>query len=366
MQRSHKIKLIPSKTQLVALKKAAGCARYAYNWSLATWREQYALSKEGKAEKPDVYKISRLWTLHKPEWAYESPKDAAGKAVMNVGQAYINYWRGQTRPPVFKKKGISDSFYVSNSHFSVVGLRVKLPKIGSVRLTEPLRFIGKVMGGTVSCTAGDWFISISVELPDRAVSTNKSIVGVDVGIKSIAVASDGSKLENPKLLKRFADKLKHAQRVLARRQKGSARREKALVAVQKIHQKIVNIRQDAIHKFTTALAKNHGLAVIETLDVEKMRETGNRLLRCLLQDTAMAEVHRQLAYKMRTDKAPRFYPSSKMCSKCGHILDFLDLSTRVYRCNVCDNTCDRDLNASFNLRNMRWVTPQLVESYEGR
>lgn len=356
IQRAHKIKLKPNKEQLVALKKAAGCARYAYNYALATWKEQYALSKEGKAEKPDIHKIGRLWTINKPEWAYESPKDVSQRAILNLGKAYVNFWKGEAKVPSFKKKGINDVFYISNTKFNIVGKRIKLPKISSIKLTEPLRFKGKIMGAVVSRCADDWFISIQVEMPDSPESTSKSVVGVDVGVKSLAVASDGSILENHRLLKQYVKKLKKAQRILARKQLRSHRKEKALLKLQKLHQKICAIRQDAIHKFTSKLSKNHGTAVIETLNVQKMKEKGQRWLSILLQDTAMAEVHRQLEYKMRTVKAPAFYPSSKMCSSCGHIVDKLALSERTYRCNVCGYSCDRDLNASYNLRNMRWVT----------
>lgn len=357
MQRSHKIKMIPNKAQRVALSKAAGCARYAYNYALATWKEQYALFKEGKAEKPDVYKISRMWTIHKPEWAYESPSCSQSRAIMNLGKAYMGFWNKRTEAPSFKKKGVRDVLYLANDKFKSSGKRAKLPKIGSVKLTEELRFQGKIMSATVSKCADDWFISIQVELPEREPSPNKSIVGVDVGIKDIAVASDGTKLINPKLLKEHESKLAEAHQKLSRTQKGSARQSTIKLKLQKIHQKITNVRQDAIHKFTTKLSKNHGTAVIETLEVQEMKEKAVKWMRALLQDTTMSEVHRQLGYKMKVHKAPKYYPSSKMCSKCGHIVDSLSLSERTYRCNVCDFICDRDLNASFNLRNMRWITP---------
>jgi len=105
MHRAHKIKLKPNAAQTIALKKAVGCARFAYNWALATWQKQYADFLEGKTEKPNLYQISKLWTQKKPEWAYESPKDVAQHAVLNVGQAYTNFWNRKAGAPTFKKKG---------------------------------------------------------------------------------------------------------------------------------------------------------------------------------------------------------------------------------------------------------------------
>lgn len=356
MQRSHKIKLIPNKTQIVALKKAVGCARFAYNWGLATWKEQYELSKEGKAEKPDAYKISKLWTQHKPDWAYESPKDASQRSILNLGKAYCSFWNGKTQIPSFKKKGAHDSFYISNDRIAVTGKRVKVTKLGNIKLTEELRFKGKIMSATFSNNAGNWYVAVTVNLPDSPMGTNPAVVGVDVGIKSIAVASDGTSLENPRLLQKYSAKLVKAQRTLSRKQARSGRQHKAQMALQKIHSKITNTRNDAIHKFTTNLAKNHGTAVIENLDIAELKTKGIKWLSCLLQDTAMQEVHRQLQYKMKTLKAPKFYASSKTCSHCGHKVSDLPLSVRTYRCKACGFTADRDLNAAFNLRNMRWVT----------
>ena len=359
MNRAHKIKLVPNKTQLVALKKAAGCARYAYNYGLATWKEQYELFKQGKAEKPDLYSISRMWTQHKPEWAYESPKDASAHSILNVGRAYANFWNRKAQLPKFKKKGQHDSFYLANDRVSTNGKLVTLSKIGTLRMRESLRFDGKIMSVVVSQDSGDWFVSIQVDLPDNPKSTNDSIVGVDVGIKSLAVASDGTVLDNPKLLKQQSEKLTRLNQKLSACSPRSNRQWKARLKLQKLHRRIRNSRQDAIHKFTSQLAKNHGKAVIETLDVQHMqqKETSNKWMRCLLADTTMKEAHRQLEYKMETVKAPSFYPSSKTCSHCGHLAATLPLSQRNYKCNACGFKCDRDLNAAYNLRNMRWVTP---------
>ena len=265
MQRAHVIKLVPNKTQLIALNKAVGCARFTFNWALTTWKKQYELSKEGKAEKPTIYRLSALWSKYKPEWAYESPKDLSQRAIFNLGSAYINFWNGRANAPAFKKKGVKDSFYISNSRMSVYGRYIRIPVIGPVKMTEELRFSGKIMNATITKKAGDWFVHIHVEVPDVPKKLNSSVVGVDVGAKSIAVASDGTVLNNPKLYTLYKDKLAKANQLFDRTKKDSKRRGKVRLKLQRLNQKITNVRQDAIHKFTTALAKNHGTAVIETL-----------------------------------------------------------------------------------------------------
>jgi putative transposase len=146
------------------------------------------------------------------------------------------------------------------------------------------------------------------------------------------------------------------QRKLARQQKGSNRRSQTKLKIAKVHLGIVNVRQDRIHKFTTCLAKNHGTAVLETLDIEGMKAQAGTSLRRCLQDTAMREVHRQLEYKMGVERAPKYFPSSKRCSLCGNVKPEFPCSIRVYKCEHCGAVMDRDDNASHNLQQMPWVT----------
>ena len=359
MQRTHKIRMIPNAAQLVALRQAAGTARFTYNWALETWTKQYEDFKAGTAEKPDVYSICRRWTKEKPDWAREISCELQGKAILNLGKAMIGFWNGRTQRPSFKRKTDRASFYVANGPWKgyIKDKKVHIPCIGMIRLREDLRFQGRPLGYTVSSVAGEWYVSVLVELADHIpVSESKSVVGVDVGIKNIAVASDGTVLENPKYLAKQQKRLAHYQRQLSRQVKGSNRRNATKLRIAKIHHRIVNQRTDCVHKFTSQLAKNHGTAVIETLDVQDMKETGKPWLRRGLQDTCMPEIHRQLEYKMKAlEKAPKFYPSSKTCSACGDVKQSLPPDIRVYSC-ACGLKIDRDLNAAYNLRNRRWVT----------
>ena len=368
MQRAHKIRMKPDSSQLIALKQAVGTSRFVYNWALATWKQQYEDFKMGKTkDKPNAFSLARKWTKDKPEWAKTIAATLQTQAILNVGKAYTSMWKRGTGYPKFKKKSGKQSFYVSNSKAHILESKVHLPMIGEIGLCEKLRFQGRPMSYTISCKAGQWYVSILVELDSPITfSKSKSVVGVDVGIKNIAVASDNTVLINPKNLAKKQKSLKRLQRKLSGQIKGSKRRAQTKLRISKIHLKIVNQRADSIHKFTAALAKNHGIAVIETLDVKEMQEQGRPWLSRLLQDTAMKEVHRQLEYKMReVVKAPKFYPSSKTCSSCGDVKQSLPPDIRVYKCS-CGASLDRDMNAACNLRNMRWVTAsKCVESPKG-
>jgi putative transposase len=319
MQRAHKIRLVPNKTQLVALRKAAGTARYVYNWAKEAWDKQYEESKAGKVERPTAYSISRRWTKERPEWSKEIFRGLQTQAILNLGKAWTGFWNKRTNKPSFKKKKDKQSFCVDNSRPRLSYKRIHLPLVGKVKLREELRFKGRPVNYTVSCKAGEWYVSVQVEL-DKPIkpSRSKSIVGVDVGIRNLAVASDGTALINPKNLAKRQKYLKRYQRKLARQVKGSNRRNKTKLRIAKIHNRIVNQRNDSIHKFTSQLAKNHGTAVIETLDVQQMLVNSPKFIRGSYQDTTMQEVHRQLEYKMRVLKAPKLFPSSKTCSKCYH------------------------------------------------
>lgn len=356
MQRSHKIRMNPNKAQEVLLRKTAGASRFAYNWALAAWNKQYEEFKEGKAEKPSVYSISRRWTVEKPEWARETNAGSQTQAILNVGAAFVNCWRKNAGRPAFKKKQDKASFYVSNSKATIKGAKVRIPNVGWISLRESLRYSGKILSYTVSHQAGQWHVSVQVEIPETDIVRSHSIVGVDVGIASIAVASDGTTCRNPKALTRKQKYLRRMQRKLARQKKGSKRRANTKLVIAKTHLRITNLRQDRIHKFTSQLAKNHGTAVIETLDVRGMQTNGVKHLRKQLADTAMREVQRQLEYKMAVVKAPQYFPSSKRCSRCGAVKSTFPCAIRTYRCERCGSVEDRDFNAARNLQMMPWVT----------
>ena len=359
MLRAHKIRLYPNEAQLILLKKSAGASRYAYNWGLRQWNSWYEAFEAGETdEKPNALALSRRWTKERPEWSYETARGSQTKAIMNLGDAFKKFFKNLAKHPKKHKKGINDSFYLDNGKAKIVGNHIHLSKIGSVKLAEKLRFEGKIMGYTVTKQGNLWFVSVQVDCPKdiRPTCTNpESAVGIDVGLHTPATASDGTTLVLPKdTLSKLDRKLKRAQRALARSQRNSHNRVKKLIKKQRIQLRMNNIRNDACHKFTTAITKSHGIVVIEDIDIQGLKQDAQqatRAVRHAYQDSVMSQVLWQLQYKAQTIiKAPRYYPSSKTCSQCGHVKNELPPSIRTYRCEHCGATIDRDINASINLK----------------
>ena len=212
----------------------------------------------------------------------------------------------------------------------------------------------KILGATVSESAGRWFVALSVE-QEVADPTPRTphVVGVDVGINHLAVTSDGELFENPKALSKAQKTLRIRQKAVSRKIKGSNNRRKAVARVARVHYRIANVRRDAIHKMTTAITKQASVIVIEDLNVAGMLK--NRRLARSLSDASLSETHRQLKYKATWNgsellQVDRYYPSSRRCSGCGTVKESLSLSDRTYRCEHCGIVIDRDLNAAINLK----------------
>ena len=330
------------------LAKTAGTARYAYNWGLAKWNELY---KAG--EKCSAYGLISLWKQERPDWALEVGAACLQRPFMHLEGAFKAFFRGARRHPTFHKKGLRDGFYVPNTEIKLKGHKIRLPKLGFVRMTESLRYQNaKLVSVSVKHQADGWYVVIQVELEEERRTDSNSFVGVDVGCTRLATASDGTICESPGKLKDLERQLRRKQRLLARKQKGSNNRAKARLKVARTWQRINNIKQDTVHKFTAAVAKNHGTVCIEKLDVKTMQGGDNKYVRKGVQNSCMSEIHRQLRYKCDNYiEVDKWFPSSKTCSNCGYINAELTLSDRTYHCPSCGYTINRDLNAALNLLN---------------
>ena len=328
------------------LAKTAGTARYAYNWGLAKWNELY---KAG--EKCSAYSLISLWKQERPDWALEVGAAFLQRPFMHLEGAFKAFFRGQRKHPTFHKKGLRDGFYVPNTEIKLKGRKIRLPKLGFVRMTETLRYHDvKLLSAAVKHQADGWYVVIQVELEEERRTDRDSFVGVDVGCTTLATASDGTVCESPARLKDLERQLRRKQRLLARKQKGSSNRAKARLKVARTWQRINNIKQDAVHKFTATVAKNHGTVCIEKLDVKGMKEGDNKYVRKGVQLSCMSEILRQLKYKCNSFiEVDRYFPSSKTCSNCHSLKADLDLSDRTYHCPSCGHTINRDLNAALNL-----------------
>ena len=369
---AHRIELIPNNKQRSYFVCACGCARFAHNWALDQWKKDYEkyqraqeIDPEQKEIKaPNQFILRRKLNVVKKEkfpWMLEVTKCAVQYAIMDLGQSFENFFRDSKKfhYPKKRKKFIDDHFSITNDQFKVKDSRIHIPKLGWVRMRESLRFTGcKMLRATVSRKADRWFVSIACELTELThlpQAQNQGVCGVDLGIKSLAVLSDGQVFEGPKSYSANLKRLRRVQRSLSRKQKGSKNRAKQKVQVQKLHARIANIRNDALHKLTSYLTSHYHTIVIEDLNVSGMLKN-HHLARCVA-DMGFFEFRRQLEYKaeLRGNDivlADRFYPSSKTCHVCGYINSELTLADRQWRCPQCETELDRDLNAAINLKNL--------------
>ena len=368
--RAFKTELDLNDKQVTLCLKHAGAARFAYNWGLVQKKMAY---EHGDKTPNAIVLHKRLNLLKKNElsWMYEVSKTTPQEALRNLDKAYDNFFRrakqkkqgklsGKAGFPKFKskKKGIG-SFQVWGA-IHIFEKAIQLPRFGKIRLKESgyLPTEGaKVLYATVSEKAGRWFVAVQceVEMPEPIFDRSKPVCGVDLGIKTLATVSDGSRFANPKALKSALKKTKRLHRIVSRRQKGGRNRKKAVQALATAYAQTSNIRNNTLHQVTTWLTKNKSAVVLENLNVAGMKK--NRKLALAISDVGFGEFRRQMQYKgawygCQVILADRFFASSKICSHCGNKKDVMSLSERVFRCEKCGLEIDRDLNAAINLEHL--------------
>lgn len=359
MIRSHVIKLDPTHEQEVFFRQCVGTSRFAYNWALKRWREQF--EGGGKPNEGQLRKDLNAIKEQEFPWMLDVPKAVIQQAIKNLGTAYQNFFdslKGKRKGPKmaapdFKSRHKSkQSARLDNGPgtFSFDGKNVKLPKIGVVKTHESLRFDGKPLSALVSFVGGRWWLSVQVEMPDQPkVEPNKLAVGIDLGIKAALVLSDGTTFDSPKPLKSALERIKRLGHLVSRKVKGSNNRKKSAARLGRQHWKVAQIRKDWQHKTTTAIAKQYRLVGLEDLNVKGMM--ANHCLARAIGDIGFSEIRRQLEYKAeKVVVIDRWLPTSKTCSNCGHKKDVLALSERVFHCDRCGFEIDRDLNAAINIR----------------
>ncbi len=369
---SHTIKLRSTLDQQAYFRKACGIARFAYNWALGQWREQHA-----HGDKPSVYGLVKQLNAVKKEqfpWMLEVTKMAPQYAIHNLGKAFKNFFRrckqgGNPGYPRFKRRGVRDSFQISDgapkgkTTVQVAGKHVLVPRLGYVRMCERVRFVGPVKVGVVYEKNGKWYVSLLIEtkkLLRKPRENQGGVVGVDLGIKSFAVTSDGVFVENPKCYTRALDRVRMYSRAFSRKVKWSANWKKAKRKLARFHERLANTRKHFLHNLTFDLATTYKKVVIEDLSVKEMM---SGIFARAIGDCGFYEFRRQLEYKCEwygseLVVADRYFPSSKMCSGCG-MLHGMPLSKRQMQCG-CGVDLDRDLNAAINLKNLAGETSVLA------
>ena len=360
IQRAYKTELAPNVAQTILCWKSCGTARFAWNWGLARRKAEYEATGKSSNAIEQHRQLNELKPTEFP-WMYEVSKCAPQESFRDLDKSYKHFFRrvkegGKSGFPKFKSKHNNKHSFRLTGSIHVESRRIKLPNIGWVKLKERdyIPQDAKILSATVSARAQRWFVSVLTEEVTPTTNLKGNVVGIDLGVAKLATTSDNVVFLNPKALKKNLKKLACLQRRMAKQVKGSKNKGKTRIKVQRLHYRVGCIRQDAIHQMTTAIAKTKpSVVVIEDLAVRNMLR--NRRLARSIADAAFGEIRRQLAYKgewtgFKLVVADRWFPSSKTCSRCGHIKVELKLSDRTFVCPVCGLVMDRDLNASINLR----------------
>jgi putative transposase len=357
MERAFKYRVYPTLEQETLLRRTLGCVRLVYNKALAYRTEAWY----ERQERVDYIKSSAQLTLWKKEedlaFLNEVSCVPLQQGLRNLQKAFGNFWAGRAQYPTFKKKRNGGSAEFTKSAF-----RWKDGQVFLAKCTEalPIRWSRQLPKGCEPSTitvkldaAGRWFVSLLVDdITIKPLPVAMQSVGIDLGITSLLALSTGEKVSNPKHFNRLRKKLKRVQKVLSRKVKGSNNREKARLKVAKVHAQISDSRQDFLHKLTTRLVRENQTIAVEDLAVRNMVK--NHKLARSISDASWGELVRQLTYKAawygrNLVKIDRWFPSSKRCGNCGHVVDKLGLSIREWTCSKCGAVHDRDLNAANNI-----------------
>jgi putative transposase len=357
MEKAFRLRFYPTPEQESLLRRTLGCVRLVYNKALhertQAWYE--------RQERVGYSETSSLLTQWKKEEELDFLNEVScvplQQGLRHLQTAFTNFFAGRTAYPNFKKKRNGGSAEFTKSAFKFRDKEIYLAKCSE---PLPIRWSRQIPKGCEPSTvtvslhpSGRWHISIRFDDPTiKPLPVNENAIGIDLGITSLIVDSKGKKITNPKHFKKHRKRLKKAQKNLARKQKGSKNREKARVKVAKIHLEISDSRKDFLHKLTTRLVRENQVIAVESLAVKNMVK--NHKLALAISDSGWSELIRQLDYKChwygrKLVEIDRWFPSSKRCNSCGHIVEKMSLNIREWQCPNCGTNHDRDINASKNI-----------------
>lgn len=410
VMQAYRFALDPTPSQVRDLQRHAGAARFAYNWALAAVKANLAQRDAERSYGLDgadltaalgwnLPALRRAWNVAKGEvapWWSECSKEAFNTGLDGVARALKNFGDSRSGKRAGRRVGFprfkarrratpSVRFTTGTIRVEPDRKHVTLPRLGTIKTHESTRKLrrrleaatARILSATLRREGGRWYVAFTVEVQraTRTPARPDAVVGVDVGIATLAVLSTGEAVPNPRHLNKALHVLRKASRTLSRRQgpdrrtaqRPSARWQAARAQVTRIHARVANLRKDGLHKLTTALATTYGTVVVEDLNVAGMLT--NRALARHLADASFGEIRRQLDYKTRwyggaLAVADRWYPSSKTCSACGVVKPKLPLRVRTFTCEHCGLVLDRDLNAALNLKH--YVTGSGPETLNGR
>lgn len=382
MLKSFKTEINPTAEQMIKINKTIGVCRFIYNFYIIHNKELYENGEKFISGRNFSVWLNNEYIPNNPDkqWIKEVSSKSVKKSIEDGYVAFLNFFRHKSNFPKFKKKNNSDvkMYFVKNSKTDCLSERhrIKIPTLGWVRLKEkgyiPTYKDGFIVrSGTVSYKAGRYYISVLIDMPEQNIQNNNNPgIGIDLGLKDFAICSDGSIYQNinkTNNIRKIEKKLKREQRKLSRKiisiKKGESTQKnfvKQKLKVQKLYQRLTNIRTDYLNKTINSIVKiKPSFIVIEDLNVSGMMK--NRHLSKAIAQQKFFEFRTKLIskckeYNIELRIVDRWYPSSKLCHDCGQIKKDLKLSDRIYICSECGYTEDRDINASLNLRDAKTYT----------
>ena len=357
MEKAFRYRCYPTPEQESLLRRTLGCVRLVYNKALHE-RTQAWYERQERVGYPETSTMLTQWKKQEElDFLNEVSCVPMQQGLRHLQTAFTNFFVGRAKYPNFKKKRNSGSAEFTKSAFKFKNKEIYLAKCSEalpIRWSRQIPKECEPSSVTVSLhPSGRWHISIRFDAPTiQPLPVSENAVGIDLGVTSLIATSNGEKLANPKHFKKHRKRLKKAQKNLSRKQKGSKNREKARIKVAKIHLKIADSRKDFLHKTTIQLVRENQTITVESLAVKNMVK--NHKLALAISDSGWSELIRQLDYKCRwygrnLVAIDRWFPSSKRCSSCGHIVDKMPLNIREWTCLECGSNHDRDVNASKNI-----------------
>ena len=369
IHKTYKFRIYPNQEQRILIGKTIGCSRFVFNHFLSEWNKTYEETGSGLNYCACSAKLTLLKKETETLWLQEVDSIALQSALRNLSDSFNRFFKKQNKAPRFKSKRNPVQSYTTkqtNGNITVVGNKLKLPKLGLVKFAKSKEVEGRILNATLRRNpSGKYFISILVETAVQELPKTGSVCGVDVGLHDFAIVSDASVYENPRFFHKLEQKLAKEQKILSRRAKQakkdgrklseSKNYQKQRVKVARIHEQIRNARTDYLQKTSTEIVKNHDVIGIEDLHVSGMLK--NRNFSKGIAEVSWAQFRTMLEYKAKwygkqVVAVARNFPSSQLCSCCGYQnKDVKNPSVRDWECPQCHVHHDRDLNASINLKN---------------
>ena len=356
MEKAFKYRMYPNREQRILLVKTFGCTRFVYNHYLAKRKDAY--EKDGITFSYSACAKDLVYLKKEYEWLKEVDSVALQSSVKNLDTAYINFFRKKAEYPRFKSKKTHRYSYTTkytNGNIELYENKVKLPKIGLVKIKKTRAPKGRLLSATISqVPSGKYYVSLCyTDVEEVLFPLTYNETGIDLGIKDFIILSNGEKVENPKYLKKSIEKLKKLQKQQSRKTKGGRNWIKNRIKIARLHEKIANQRMDFINKLSTRIIREYDIICIEDLKVENMLKNHN--LAQSISDVSWSKFTTQLEYKAQwygkvIKKVDTFYASSQTCHCCGYKNEGTkDLKVREWTCPKCHAEHDRDINASINI-----------------